>query len=50
VPADVLQAFQRMGHQVEQQRELVPVEMQDGRRLVVPVDKVEVHFVGRPAL
>lgn len=50
IPQDVLQAFQRTGHEVQQHRELVPVQMQDGRRLVVPVDKVEVHYVGRPAL
>ena len=50
IPPEVLQAFERTGHQVQQHRELLPLEMQDGRRLVVPVDRVEVHFVGRPAL
>ncbi len=46
VPDDVLQAFNRTGHEVEQHRELVPVPMKDGRRLVVPVDQVDVHYVG----
>jgi hypothetical protein len=46
VPDDVLQAFHRTGHEVEQHRELVPVPMKDGRRLVVPVDQVDVHYVG----
>lgn len=50
VPPEVLQAFERSGHQVSQHRELVPLEMQDGRRLVVPVDKVQVHYVGRKSL
>lgn len=50
VPREVLEAFQRAGHRVQQQRELVPVQLKDGRRLVVPVDRVELNYVGRPAL
>jgi hypothetical protein len=46
IPDDVLQALVRTGHQVQQRRELVPVPLQDGRRLLVPVDRVEVHYVG----
>ncbi|MEN6405536.1 MAG: hypothetical protein ABFC77_03595 [Thermoguttaceae bacterium] len=46
MPDDVMQAFHRAGHQVEQHRELMPVPLQDGRRLVVPVDQVDVHYVG----
>jgi hypothetical protein len=46
VPDAVLQAFSRTGHEIEQHRELVPVPMKDGRRLVVPVDQVDVHYVG----
>jgi hypothetical protein len=50
VPAQILQAIKQSGHQIETRRELVPIEMQDGRRLVVPVDQVDVHFTRRPAL
>jgi hypothetical protein len=50
VPPEMLQAFQQAGHEIEQHRELVPVPMQDGRRLIVPVDQVNVHYVGRPSL
>jgi hypothetical protein len=46
IPDSVLQAFNRTGHEVQQRRELVPVPLKDGRRLVVPVDQVEVHYVG----
>jgi hypothetical protein len=46
IPDDVLQAFNRTGHEVKQHRELVPVPLKDGRRLVVPVDQVDVHYVG----
>lgn len=46
MPDSVRQAFARSGHQVDEQRELVPVSLQDGRQLVVPVDNVNVHYVG----
>ena len=46
IPDNVLQALARTGHQIQQRRELVPVPLQDGRQLVVPVDQVEVHYVG----
>lgn len=47
VPPDVLRALERTGHSVRQSRQLMPVPMEDGRRLVVPVDQVEVRPVGR---
>ncbi len=50
VPPAVLQALTASGQQVQQRRILVPVQMPDGRRLVVPVDEVKIHFVGRPTL
>ena len=46
IPDDVMQALSRTGHQIEQHRELVPVPLKDGRQLVVPVDQVDVHYVG----
>jgi len=46
IPDNVLQALARTGHQIEQQREFVPVPLKDGRQLVVPVDRVNVHYVG----
>jgi hypothetical protein len=49
MPNDVLQAFNRTGHQVEQHREFVPVSLQDGRKAVVPVDQVDIHYVGNGA-
>ena len=45
MPDDVLQAFNRTGHQVQQHRELMPIPLNDGRQLVVPVDQVEVKYV-----
>jgi hypothetical protein len=46
LPPDVLQALKRTGHQVQQSRQLMPVQLEDGRRLVVPVDQFEVRYVG----
>ena len=50
IPQELQQAFEQSGHRVVQQREIVPVQMKDGRRLVVPVDHIEIHYVGRPSL
>jgi hypothetical protein len=46
IPENVLRALTRTGHQIEQQREFVPVPLKDGRQLVVPVDRVNVHYIG----
>ena len=46
IPDNVLQALARTGHQIEQQREFVPVPLKDGRQLVVPVDRVNVRYIG----
>jgi len=47
VPPDVLRALERTGHSVRQSRRLMPVPLEDGRRLVVPVDQVEVQPAAR---
>ncbi len=49
VPAEIQQMFERMGHQVRQRREMLPLRLKDGRRLIVPVDQVEVRPVGNRA-
>lgn len=49
MPAEVLEALRRSGHQVRQQRGLLPFPMKDGRQLVVPFDQVDVRYVGNPA-
>jgi hypothetical protein len=43
MPDEVRQALERMGHHVEQRRQLVPYRLDDGRRVLVPVDQVEVR-------
>jgi hypothetical protein len=46
IPEEVLKALSRTGHQVQQRRQLVPVPLQDGRRLIMPVDEVDVNYIG----
>lgn len=47
--SDVLQMLRQTGHQVEHSRELLPVPLQDGRKLVIPIDQIEVRPVGNRA-
>ncbi|MEK6237282.1 MAG: hypothetical protein N2C14_21435 [Planctomycetales bacterium] len=46
MPEHVVRALERTGHKVNQQRRYVPVSLQDGRRIVVPYEEVEVQFIG----
>ncbi len=41
VPRELRQALERMGHHVDERRQFLPVQLNDGRQLVVPVDQVE---------
>lgn len=49
VPFDVLEALEQSGHHVELRRRLLPFQLRDGRQLVVPVDQLDVHWVGNAA-
>jgi hypothetical protein len=44
------QHWQRLGFDVEERRELVSVDLRDGRRVSVPVDRVRLRYVARPPL
>ena len=46
IPDYVRAQWERRGYQVEQHRELLSVDLEDGRRLAVPVDQVEFQYVG----
>jgi len=45
LPPEVMQMLERSGHQVVRERRLVPVDLRDGRRVVVPMDQVEIRPV-----
>jgi hypothetical protein len=49
VPDNVLQALQRSGHRIRRNRRLMPFDLDDGRQLVVPLEEVELHYVGNSA-
>ncbi|HJT35002.1 MAG TPA: hypothetical protein VJ783_23440 [Pirellulales bacterium] len=43
MPREIEQALERLGHRVRQQRQLVPIPLEDGRRVMVPVDQIDVQ-------
>lgn len=47
VPEQVRRTLERMGHEVQEERHLIPLQLPDGREGVVPVDDVQVRFVGQ---
>lgn len=50
VPDYVRAQWERQGYQVEERRRLVSVVLEDGRRVSIPVDEVEVEYVGQEPL
>lgn len=46
IPQEMLRALRSMGHEVQHQRQYYPFELRDGRRVLVPVDEVDVRYVG----
>lgn len=47
IEASVIQALERRGHKIAAHRQLVAVDLEDGRRLVFPIDQVDVRFAQR---
>jgi hypothetical protein len=48
IPEAVARSFEQAGHEVHSSRQLLPFRMKDGRRLVVPVDQLDVHYASNP--
>ncbi len=46
VPDYVRARWERQGYQVEERRRLVPVALEDGRRVSIPIDEVALEYVG----
>jgi hypothetical protein len=42
IPADVLEAFESAGSTVHRDQYWAPLELEDGRRLVIPIEQVEI--------
>ncbi|MFH1268526.1 MAG: hypothetical protein ABIK89_22615 [Planctomycetota bacterium] len=49
VPPDLMRLLKESGHEVSRDRRLVPFQLDDGRRVVVPFEQVEFRYVGNPA-
>jgi hypothetical protein len=47
IRASVVHALERRGHRVEAHRQLVTLGLKNGRKLILPVDEVDVRFAGR---
>jgi hypothetical protein len=45
LPPEVIRLLEQNGHQVVRERKLMPVDLEDGRRVVVPMDQVEIRPV-----
>ncbi|MDX2035995.1 MAG: hypothetical protein SFX72_05040 [Isosphaeraceae bacterium] len=48
VPESIRVRLEREGYRVREQRSLMSLDLDDGRRAVVPVDNVRVDYVGTP--
>jgi hypothetical protein len=49
VPAELVRALKRHGHQVRRVRRVVPFRLDDGRQVVVPFEEVEFRPAGNAA-
>ena len=49
VPAELLRLLEESGHEVRRSRRLVPFQLDDGRRVVVPFEEVEFRPIGKAA-
>jgi len=46
LPPEVLRMLEQNGNQVVRERRLMPFDLEDGRRVVVPMDQLEIRPVG----
>jgi hypothetical protein len=49
VPVNLISDLKRRGHQVEHDQQYVPVDLEDGRRAVIPVESIQITPVSRRA-
>jgi hypothetical protein len=46
IPSNMLRTLERLGHQVQHERQYYPFDLGDGGRVLVPVDELDVRYVG----
>lgn len=49
LPDDLLEELEAQGHRVDRQRRLLPVRLDDGRQMIVPVEGYRIVPVNRPS-
>ena len=49
LPDDLLEELEAQGHRVDRQRQLLPVRLDDGRQMIVPVEGYRIVPVNRPS-
>lgn len=49
IPREALRALRNTGHEVKRQNHLWPIELADGRQIVVPVEQLDIQYVGHQA-
>ena len=42
IPDEMRQLLEKMGHRIEHSRRMVQIELEDGRRVIVPIDQIDV--------
>jgi len=48
IPPNVIRELNQRGHQVRRDQRLIPVDLQNGRRVVIPIEQFEIVPVGGP--
>jgi hypothetical protein len=43
MPSELLQSLQQGGLEVRRQQRFMPIDLSDGRRLIVPIEEIEIH-------
>ena len=43
LPAGLLRSLQQAGLEVNRQQRYLPIDLSDGRRLIVPIEEIEIH-------
>lgn len=49
LPDDLVEALEADGHRVNRRRQLVPVQLDDGRQMIVPIEGYRIVPVSRPS-
>jgi hypothetical protein len=49
IPTDVLAQLEERGYRVQREKQLWPSQLEDGSRVIVPIEQVQLHYVGNSA-